>query len=164
MSSIQLSRWNCSVNSISAKFIQTVVLVGMQESIPTFHEELSVKGMCDSLKVLSPYRKFSTWLSRHLAKEKVWYDWWVKTQNIYVFLWCCCNNLQLFNTRYLRFPSISSTFYFSFLSYKAVYFRLRGRRKNVHCIHDDCSVLWHSYSVTRLEEIVPHVHYTLLLT
>lgn len=36
-----------------------------------FHEKLSAKGMCDSLKVLSPYRKFSTQILRHLAKEKV---------------------------------------------------------------------------------------------
>lgn len=48
---------------------------------------------------------------------------------------------KLFNTQDLWFPSISSTFYFSVLSYKAVSFRDSGRRENVHFIHDYCSML-----------------------
>jgi len=47
----------------------------MQELIPRFREKLSAKGMCDSLKALCPYGKFSAQISRHLAEEKVWYEW-----------------------------------------------------------------------------------------
>lgn len=43
------------MNSVSAKVVQTVTLLGMWESIPMFYEKFSAKGMCGSLKVLSPY-------------------------------------------------------------------------------------------------------------
>lgn len=120
---------------------------------PHFLKKKSAKWMCVLLKIVS----FLLGSQRALQKKKCTrlrtslcpFDAAVIIHKLLIFSIC---SFFLFQVLFIS----------RFLSYKAVSFRFRGRRKNVHCVHDDCSVLQWSPSLTSLEEIVPHMGYTLL--
>lgn len=105
MRSIQLSR-NCHVNSLSTRFIQTVILAGVQESIPTFHEKIVSKMDVCFINSTFLLLSQSTFQKKKCTRSC---QWRLGT--------CLCPFdaavviHRLFNTQCLQFFSVSSAFY-----------------------------------------------------
>lgn len=158
VSSIQPLRWNRSVNFISTKLMQTLIFVGMHKSIPKFHEK-RVKGISYSLGVSSPCEKFPTHRSQSTLQKRVQYGRWVKPQNICKLVHSFNDTviiLSIFN--FIPFPAV---FIFHFCNIKQFISAIErgGRMRIVYVLTALCA----SWAV-RLEETVPHMGYTLLLT
>lgn len=138
--------------------MQTLIFVGMHKSIPKFHEK-RVKGISYSLGVSSPCEKFPTHRSQSTLQKRVQYGRWVKPQNI-------CKLVHSFNAaviilsifNFIPFPAV---FIFHFCNIKQFISAIErgGRMRIVYVLTALCA----SWAV-RLEETVPHMGYTLLLT
>lgn len=136
MRNIQLSR-NCHVNSLSAKFILTVILAGLQESIPVFHEKIVSKMDVCFIKNTFPLRSQSTFQKKKCTRSC---EWRIRT--------CRCPFdaaviiHKLFNTQCLQLLSVSCAFYFFISIIKSSFLQDQGKK-------GECTVCtWILLSVT----------------